>query len=226
MIKEEELAGFEEQLEFWKHLTPTQQEMILQNAKHLHFNKGQSLHRGESECVGVLLIQSGCIRTYITSEEGREITLFRSAAFDVSILSASCILKTIEFDVFMEAENDSEVIQISSPLFAFLSAENVYVELFSYKLATERFSDVMWAMQQILFQSFDKRLAAFLIERSGKAEGVSISMTHEQIARNLGTAREVVTRMLKYFVSEGFVTLQRGSIAIIDSDGLQKLIDK
>jgi CRP/FNR family transcriptional regulator len=175
------------------------------------------------ECAGVLIMKSGGIRIYITSEEGREITLYRLESDDICILSASCVLESIDFDVSIDAESDCEILQISSSVFSRISSGNIYVELFSYKMATERFSDVMWAMQQILFTSFDKRLARFLIEESERSDSLDISMTHEQIAKYLGSAREVVSKMLKYFSREGYVSLSRGGIHILDKSALSKL---
>ena len=91
-------------------------------------------------------------------------------------------------------------------------------------MATERFSDVMWAMQQILFMSFDKRLAIFLLDESSALHSDELRITHEQIAKLMGSAREVVTRMLKYFSSEGYVTLSRGTVTLTDKAGLKKLL--
>lgn len=91
-------------------------------------------------------------------------------------------------------------------------------------MATTRFSDVMWAMQQILFMGVDKRLAIFLWDETAKTGSNSIKMTHEQIARYMGSAREVVSRMLKYFAGEGIVALSRGEIRVMDKEKLSKLI--
>ncbi|HKM34453.1 MAG TPA: Crp/Fnr family transcriptional regulator [Lachnospiraceae bacterium] len=224
MLKLEETDFLSRNLPFWKQLTNVQKELFLSNARTTHYIKGQSLLSDQSECLGLLFIKSGILRTYITSEEGREITLYRLEDQDICILSASCVLKTIDFDVFIDAETDCDVIQIGSPILSRIMAENVYVELFSYKLATERFSDVMWAMQQLLFISFDKRLAAFLLEEAARCKCDSIRMTHEQIAKYIGSAREVVSRMLKYFSEEGYITLARGDITIIDKRGLKAIL--
>ena len=210
-------------LPFWDKLTLSQRELLITNVNSAHFIKGQAIHCGGNECIGVLIIKNGAIRTYITSDEGREITLFRLGADDICILSSSCVLETIDFDVSVDAETDCDVLQISTPMFSQLSKENVYVELFSYQLTTERFSDVMCAMQQILFTSFDKRLAAFLLEESTKQNTTDIHMTHEQIAKYLGSAREVVSRMLKCFSQEGYVTLSRGDIHILDIQALKAI---
>lgn len=224
MLSKEESALISSRLPFWSQLTNMQKELLLTNARTTHYTKGQTLFSEQNECLGLLLIKSGILRTYITSTEGREITLYRLEAEDICILSASCVLKTIDFDVFMDAETDCDVIQIGAPIFSRIMADNIYVELYSYKLATERFSDVMWAMQQILFISFDKRLAAFLLDEAVRCKCDSIRMTHEQIAKYTGSAREVVSRMLKYFSEEGYITLSRGDITIIDKKGLKAIL--
>jgi len=217
------ISFMESHLPFWRSTNDSQKASITSAAKHEHYPKGYTLHNGDMDCIGVLIVKSGMLRTYITSEEGRQVTLYRLKEGDICILSASCVLKTITFDVSIEAEVDCDVIQISSFAYSALSEQNIQVELFSYKLATERFSDVMWAMQQILFKSFDKRLAAFLLDESVKEKNDTIHMTHEQIAKYLGTAREVVTRMLKYFSTEGLVSLSRGDVTITDKVKMKSL---
>src|SRR5665647_774079 len=150
------------------------------------------------------------------SENGKEITLYRLFAGDMCVLSASCVLSTITFDVHVDAEEDTELLLIRATYFESLSERNPFVECWAYKLATERFSSVMWAMQQILFMSMDKRLAVFLWDELSKTNNTTLKITHEQAARYMGSAREVVTRMLKYFAEEGIVQLSRGGIKIID----------
>ena len=154
------------------------------------------MHGGNEDCVGVIIVKKGQLRAYMLSDEGKEITLYRLYKDDVCIMSASCVYDAITFDVFVEAVEDCEILIISSKIFDKLSRQNIYVEAFSYKLATTRFSDVMWTMQQILFMSFDKRLAIFLLDEANKTGLDEIKLTHEQIAKLMGSAREVVTRIL------------------------------
>lgn len=224
MITTDEIELIKQVLPFWENLTNIQQNFLTEHSFSSSYQKGQELLSNENECIGVLILKKGNIRAYITSEEGREITIYRMEHHDVCILSASCVLQTIDFHVFVHAESDCEIIQISVPAFLKLTNDNIYVELFSYKLATERFADMMWAMQQILFTSFDKRLATFLMEETTRENTDTLHMTHEQIAKYMGSAREVVSRMLNYFAKEGYVTLSRGTIQIIDFDKLKQLI--
>jgi CRP/FNR family transcriptional regulator len=207
----------------WEHMSDGEREALLDHTVLKSYEKGTNLHGGDSDCVGFFLILSGVLRTYMLSEEGRDITLYRLGRGDMCILSASCVLSTITFEVNVDAEEDTELLLIGAPYFSALSEKNIYVECFAYKIATERFSDVMWAMQQILFMSMDKRLAVFLWDELSKAEGDTIHITHEQAARYIGSAREVVTRMLKYFASDGIVELSRGGIKIINRQKLRAL---
>lgn len=224
MLNEHNTAFIQSILTFWDHLTTLQKSMFLENSMPMNYKRGENIHRGENDCVGVLLIKSGELRTYILSEDGRDITLYRLGPDEICILSASCILDNITFDVHIDAEKDSEVILINSAVFQQICNENIYAENFSYKSTIDRFSDVMWAMQQILFMSFDKRLTIFLLDEVARTGSNTIVMTHEQIAKYVGSAREVVSRMLKYFENEGYVHLSRGKIEVIDKVQLKEII--
>lgn len=225
MISEENKNFICDVLTIWDELSKQEQDLILKNSKYKQYSKGENIHSGENDCVGILLIKSGELRTYILSEDGKEITLYRLGAGDVCILSASCVLKNITFDVFIDAEQESEIILINSFIFQKVCNDNIYAENFSLRQTVDRFSDVMWAMQQILFMSFDKRLAIFLLDEVSKNGDISIQLTHDQIAKYVGSAREVVSRMLKYFENEGLVELYRGGLKVIDKNGLRKIID-
>jgi CRP/FNR family transcriptional regulator len=207
----------------WKHLNEDEQNALLDNAMLMRYPKGTNLHSGESNCVGLFVIKKGTLRVYMLSESGKEITLYRLSVGDMCVLSASCVLSTITFDVHVDTEEDTELLLVRATYFEALAERNILIECWAYKQATERFSEVMWAMQQILFMSMDKRLAVFLWDESTKTKSDVLKLTHEQIARYIGSAREVVTRMLHYFVSEGIVELSRGGIQILDKKKLLAL---
>ena len=224
MIKEEDMEYLKENLKFWEYLTEKEKQMLIENTKQVSYKSGQNVHSAEQNCLGVIMIQKGELRTYILSEEGKEITLYRLNDHDICVLSASCVLKNITFDVHIDAEKDTKAYVIDSDFFSKLCEDNVYVENFALRITAERFSDVMWAMEQILFMSFDKRLAVFLLDETSKRGNDSLSLTHEQIAKYMGSAREVVSRMLKYFAKEGIVELSRGCIHIKDRKKLKELL--
>lgn len=213
---------FNEYFPFWSKLDKNEQEQLCRNSQLVRYNKGQNVHGGNI-CTGMIIVRSGCLRAYMLSEEGREITLYRLRPGEICMLSASCVLQTITFDVFVDAEEDSQCYLINGPAFKALSESNLLVKTYALETAVGRFSDVMWIMQEILFMSMDKRVAKFLLEESG--EGDVIRLTHEQIAKYMGTAREVISRMVKYFVAEGVISSSRGQIKITDKKKLQSLVE-
>lgn len=209
--------------DFYNKLSESEKKTLLKNTSEIHYKKGDNVHSADNDCIGVILIKSGELRTYMLSEEGKEITLYRLYAGEVCILSASCLIKNISFDVYIDAETETDILLINSYTFSKLQSYNIYVENFALHTAVDKFSDVMWAMQQILFLSFDKRLASFLLDESIKTNSDEIKLTHEQIAKYMGSAREVVTRMLKHFESDGIVELYRGGLKIKDKNALRDL---
>ena len=217
-----ELANF---FPIWDKLTPAQQERI-RSTSILHSVKGGTmLHSGGPDCLGLLLVKSGQLRAYMLSDEGREVTISRFFEMDMCLFSASCVMSNMLFDVFIEAEKDSEIWVIPACLYQNLMEESLPLANHSHNLITSHLSDVMWLMEQIMWKSFDKRLAKFLLEEIALEGTNSLKITHERIANHLGTAREVVTRMLRYFQSEGMVKLTRGSVDITDEKKLRKLDD-
>lgn len=207
---------------FWKEISGSDRAFICRNSFVRIYPKGTNIHRG-AECSGVIFVRSGSLRLFMMSEDGKDITLYRLHKGDMCMLSASCVLQTITFDVFVDAEEDSECYVISGSAFAEVSARNPKIKIFALETAVSRFSDVMWVMQQILFKSMDQRLAIFLSEEAARVNSDTVSLTHEQIARYIGSAREVVSRMLKYFANEGLVEVSRKGIKILDKQRLHRL---
>lgn len=221
--KSEIITVLSNRLPFWNNLSEAEAKLLLSGTKPILYKQGESIHSPSNECAGVLLVEKGELRTYLLSESGKEVTLFRLGGGNACILSASCLLSNITFDVFIDAQQDTQVLLINSSVFAQLQNSNLYVENFALRLAADRFSDVIWAMEQILFMSFDARLAVFLLDEVSKTGENNLTLTHEQIAKLIGSAREVVSRMLKYFEKEEVVRLHRGGMEIIDKPALRKL---
>ena len=209
----------------FEQLTPQQQQMVLDFTATRSVRAGTTVHNGTMECTGFLLVRSGQLRAYTLSEEGREVTLYRLFDHDCCLFSAACIMASLQFEVIIETEKDSEIFIIPPSVYQKLMNESLPVSKYTNDLMASRFSEVMWLMEQIMWKSFDKRLAGFLLEE-GNIEGTKLlKVTHERIANHMGTAREVVTRMLRYFQGEGFVKLARGTIEITDEKGLRGLQD-
>ena len=198
-----------EALPFWEGLAPQEQQLLLDTAVPSTIPKGTITHRADQDCKGIMLVLAGQLRAYILSEEGREVTLYRVQGGDTCVMSSSCLMDAIVFDVLIQAMEDTQVVTLPVTALSALSQRHPEVELFLYKTASERFSDIMWTMQQILFMGMDRRAAIFLWDEYTR-QGPVLSMTHEEMARYIGSAREVVTKVLKYFAQEGIVSLRRG----------------
>ena len=206
-------------------LTPQQQQMMLDYTAIRSVPAGTVVHNGAVECTGFLLVRSGQLRAYTLSDEGREVTLYRLFDHDCCLFSAACIMSSLQFEVIIETEKDSDIFIIPPSVYQKLMNESLPVSKYTNDLMASRFSEIMWLMDQIMWKSFDKRLAGFLVEEAS-IEGTNLlKVTHEKIANHMGTAREVVTRMLRYFQSEGWVKLTRGTIEITDEAGLEALQD-
>ena len=208
---------------FWPHLTPQEKSIVNSGTRAIHYKKGTQVHRGPFDCIGVLLIKKGQLRVYTLSEDGRDVTLYRLFPGDVGILSASCTLDAVTFDVYIDAEEDTDVLKTDAAAFNKLVQQNIYVKAYAYETAAHRLSEMLWKLQEILFLSADRRLALFLVEEMEKTGESEIHLTHEQIARYMGSAREVVSRLVKYFAQEGYVKPGRGHLTVLDADGLRAL---
>lgn len=222
-VTETDLSFMREAVPFWNKLTEAQQRQLEQVVTVRNYQQGENIHRGAEKCTGFLLVESGQVRAFILSDSGKEITLYRLFERDTCIFSAACIMKNINFDIYLEAEHDTRILLIPTAVYNELNQNSLAVSDFTNQLMSSRFSDVMWVMEQVLFMSFDRRLANFLLEQCVIEGSDTLTITHETIAKNLGSAREVVTRMLKYFQNEGMVTIFRGGVTITDKKKLEKL---
>jgi len=200
-----------------------QEQALLKNSVYEKNIEAGTLVKSGGDCLGLMLVKSGQLRAYVQSDDGKEVTLYRLLSRDMCLFSASCMMKNIQFDVNISAEKDTSVWVIPLDVYENLMKNSAIVANYTNELMSARFTDVMWLIEQIMWKSFDKRLAEFLVEESAVEESDELNITHEQIARHLGTAREVVTRMLKYFQMEGMVTLERGVVKIISRDKLRKV---
>ncbi len=208
---------------FLEHLNSEEKAALEQGLVVRNFSKGQLISDSTESCMGMVLVQKGDVRVSIISEDGRQITLFHVNEGEVCVTTASCVISQLTFDSVVSAEKDTELVVIPSPLLKQLSENNIYVKAYMYELLTERFSTVVWVMEQILFKGIDHRVANYLVSISEKIGSDVIPMTQEAIAAEVNTAREVVARMLKQLASDGYVELKRGKIIIKDIEALQEI---
>ena len=216
---------FSEYFPIWDKLTPQQQERLSQGAVLRRAKKGAILHNGTMDCLGLLLVREGQLRAYIYSDNGREVTIYRLFERDICLFSASCIMQSIQFDITIEAEKDSQFWVIPPELYKSVMEQSAPLANYTSQIMASRFTDVMWLVEQIMWKSLDQRLAAFLLIERRLEGSQAQKLTHEKIANHMGTAREVVTRMLRYFQDEGVVSLSRGTVSILDAEKLLKMQD-
>lgn len=207
----------------WDKIEPEQQEKLLKSATKSLIKKGTVLCDGGKECTGLVLVCEGLLRAYMLSEDGREVTMYRLFEHDICLLCASCVMKNIQFDIIIEAEQDTEAWIIPPWIYKSVQEASLVFSNYMNDLMAMNLSEVMWMIEQVMWKSFDKRLAQFLIEESAVENNLTLKITHEKIANHLGTAREVVTRMLKHFQNEGMVSLKRGTVEIIDINRLENI---
>lgn len=223
MLNADEVRFLEMHLQFWNELNKEERDLIVANSSGKKYSKGKNLFSSGQECLGLVIVKTGKLRTYTLSDDGREITFCRLEAGSVCMLTASCALNTTSVDIVIDVEESSEVLIISPQCIANVIAQNIHAENFLLRAATEKLTEIIWCLQQILFMSMDKRLAVFLKDEAARLNSDEIKLTHEQIAKYMGSAREVVSRMLKYFEQEGIVRLQRGNIKIMDMHRLESI---
>lgn len=214
---------FEDNFIIWDKLTKEQQARLSNTVTQRTVKKGTIIHDGDRSCMGLVLVESGQFRAYIYSEEGKEVTLYRLFEMDICLFSASCVLPNIQFDITIEAQKDSRVWTIPPNVLKEVMEESAPMANYMNQIMAGRLSEIMWLMEQIMWKSFDKRLAAFLLEESLLEESPVLKITHEKIANHLGTAREVVTRMLRYFQNEGMIHLTRGTVEIVNHKKLEQI---
>ena len=209
----------------WNKLNSNQQNRLLGSLIPKKVKKGTVIHNGSADCTGLLLVKSGQLRAYILSDEGREITIYRLFDRDMCLFSASCMIRSIQFEVTIEAEKDTDLWIIPADIYQGITAESAPAANYTSELMATRFSDVMWLMEQIMWKSLDKRVAAFLLEEASIEGTDELKITHEIIANHLGSHREVITRMLRYFQNEGLVRLSRGTVIILEKAKLEQIRD-
>lgn len=192
----------------------------------VRYKAGENIHSAAEDCIGMLLVVSGELRTYILSDMGKEFTLFRLKNGDVCVLTASCLLNSITFDVMVDAETDCELLLINAATLSKLQALNPLIENFALKITADKFSAVVHALESMLFMTFEQRLAVFLVAETEKTNSMVINLTHEQIAKYIGSAREVVSRVIKQWEKDGTVALFRGGVEIKNMQALKLMAEK
>lgn len=213
-------------LPFIDKLTDAEKQLVYQCSSIRDYAKNSGINAFSKACLGMIYVIKGSIRVYIISEDGREITLFHINADNCCILSASCVINDIGFDVQLMAGEDTQLLAINAGAVKKLMDCNIEFRCYAYELSTNRLSAVVRSIKEILFDHFDVRLARVLLalyEKNGKK---NIKITQELLAQEVNSAREVVTRMLKTFAMKGWLEVNRGCIVLKDIEALTELSNK
>lgn len=211
-------------LPFAAYLSEGEKQLLSSDVRVVSYDKGDLIHHHDGNCLGILQVLSGRVSVSILSDEGREVVLYRLERGEVCVMSAACVLRQITFDIHIEAETETRVLIVPAHTLSALMRSNLRVENYIYKSATERTSDIMWMLQQVLFTPVEKRIAEFLWSETARRGTDTLTLTHEQLAKYTGSAREVVSRILKKFVQNGAVSLERGTVTVTDKKYLRELI--
>ena len=222
-MEEQVQRYLEEAFPFWQKLSSADRGRLLSHTAEVAYRAGENVHGGKNGCTGLVVVVSGRLRAYLVSEEGREITLFRLIEGDVCVLSAGCVIRNLDLDLLVEAETDSRLYIVAPQAYEEVGSRCREMETYLSEQVSARLSEAMWVMEQSLFRRFDRRLAEFLLLQASLEQQDTLSLTQEQVARHLGSAREVVSRMLKYFQQEGWVAVSRGGVTLLDRKGLAEL---
>lgn len=194
------------------------------NAQLIHMPVGAFVFRENEGCGRVGFVKSGSIRVFKDHLSGRAITLYRLGAGDACALSMSCALYNPIHQASAIVEEDAMVYTLSVEEFHHLLDKNREARDFVFTSFASRLSDTMLLIEEVVFQRMEERLAAIILEHGIRHKTDVITITHEQLADEIGTVREVVTRILHDFANRGFVQLSRGKLSILDRRGLAKAI--
>ena len=211
-------------LPFWDHLNHAEKELLRNNAYIRSFDKDSYiLHSMAGEDIGLMMLVEGRIRAFLLSPDGREITLFSLHDQSICIFSALSLFNQITFQVFLTSDCRSKVLVIKMSIMEQLMRNNLYFRCFAYELIAERFSQVMNSVQWILFHGLEQRLAVFLVSEYDRNRKEHIHLTHDYIARYIGTSRERVTKTLKKLNDKKLIRKSKGCIELTNIDGLRIL---
>lgn len=194
---------------------------LLRPEASMHLPAGTRLFAETQPCRGFPLVIAGSIRVIKAAASGRELLLYRVEPGDSCIISSSCLLGHTPYTARGETESDVTLLVLPIQLFERLLAEKRAFRDFVFHLFADRIAELMELVEEVAFHRLDQRLARLLLAR-----GDDIHATHQALAEELGSVREIVSRLLKGFAAQGLLSLGREHILIKDREGLQQLADK
>lgn len=206
------------QLPFLQHLPEELKAQIIPHARLQHVNAGREVFGQGNPAQNLYLLVSGTLRVQKLAETGREMVLYRVHAGESCILTTACLLAHEDYAATGLAETDLDVVVIPQAVFDDLIATSDAFRGLIFKAYSRRITDLLTVIEEVAFRRVDLRLAAKLIEMAGPSD--EVRATHQDLAIELGTAREVISRQLQEFQRRGWLSLGRGSLTVQDRTGL------
>jgi len=185
---------------------------LLSSGQVVTFPAGKQIYAEGDACSVIAFVLGGEVRVYKSGQSGREITLYEIGAGETCILNASCVLSGTSYPAYAVTASESSMLLVPTPVFRRMVAEHDEMRNFVYDLLSRRLASVMELVEEVAFGRMDDRLMDYLVEKS---EDNRLETTHQKIANDLGTSREVVSRLLKDFERRKQVSLSRNSIALL-----------
>jgi len=208
-----------QQLPFLQSCSTEFRSRFLQQARRVQLPAHQTVCLEGQSCETLPLVLSGQVRVFKLSQNGREITLYRIPEGDSCVLTTSCIMSGNAFPAMAETETETEALILPGAFVVEALGAFPCWRQFVFALIADRLGDIIHVVDEVAFQRLDQRLYDWLWQRS--AQQAEISITHQELAQDLGSSREVVTRLLREWVGKGFLRLSRGRISVVDREGLQ-----
>lgn len=209
---------------FYHTLSQAQMQEFENALKQKNYPKGAMIHCHAQSCLGMFLVKKGSVSLSAISDDGKKITFFRIREGEICVLGAACVLKKMTFEAHFEAAEDSSLEILGASALSSLMNANPQFENLVYKMAAERLSEIIAAVQSFLFCSIEKRIARFLWQESIDKSSLFLPITHEEIAHYTGSAREVITRELNKMSKKNIISLRRKAVEILDTHALKELI--
>jgi CRP/FNR family transcriptional regulator len=191
---------------------------VVSGAKCISIQRGSLVFENNSPCQAFPLLLNGTIRVFSIGGNGRELLLYRVRPGELCILSSSCLLGNVDYPASGIAETDLSVVMLHHQLFNTLIEQHQPFRIFVFSLFSKRLSELMRLVEEVAFLKLNQRLASLLVEK-----GDRIHITHQQLANELGSIREIISRLLERFEEQGLVSLSREHIRVIDANSLRKL---
>ena len=219
-IKEEYLS---DALPFWSALTNSQRENIIAGSRSERFKKDSLIYGGIGD-LGVVIVRHGRLCVYTVSQEGREFVIMRLFGGSICMLGSETVMGRSAHITNISAESEVDLIIINSAVYDEICMMNRRAEFFTRTVINDHMAAIVANVQNMLLVSVERRVANFILEEHERSGSSRIKVTHEQLAKYIGTAREVVSRTLKKLTADGVISAERGFVVIKDPTALIKLI--